>query len=107
MYTNRTWESKTFKKDPMCRITTPLLLALLLPAFALAEARIEKNVVYGMYSGVVLLMDVQYPAQPNGLGLVVVRGTRWNSPLSYNAPPIKNLDVALNYFVRNSRRGRR
>ena len=33
---------------------------------AFAQARVDRNVVYGMYSGLALLMDVYRPAQPNG-----------------------------------------
>jgi len=36
---------------------------------AAAQARVEKNVIYGMYSGLALLMDVHRPEKhPTGLG---------------------------------------
>ena len=41
-----------------------------------AQARVDKNVVYGMYSGLALLMDVYRPAQPNGIAIVAVQGQR-------------------------------
>lgn len=49
---------------------------------------VEQNVIYGMYSGLALLMDVYYPSQPNGYGIVYVPGSGWHSPLAYNAAPL-------------------
>lgn len=37
--------------------------------------KVEKNVVYGMFSGLALLMDVYYPEDPNGIGLLVIPGS--------------------------------
>ena len=37
-----------------------------------AEERVERNVVFGMYSGLALLMDVYYPENPNGYGIVFI-----------------------------------
>ncbi|MEO8129340.1 MAG: hypothetical protein ABJF23_11245 [Bryobacteraceae bacterium] len=37
--------------------------------------RIESNVLYGMYSGLALLMDVYHPANPNGYGVVFISGS--------------------------------
>lgn len=48
-----------------------------------AQSRVETNVVYGMYSGLALLMDVYYPEKPNGHGIVYIRGSAWHAPLSY------------------------
>jgi acetyl esterase/lipase len=56
---------------------------------AQAQARTDRNVVYGMYSGLGLLMDVHYPERPNGLGIVHVNGSGWNAPLGYDAVPLK------------------
>jgi hypothetical protein len=42
------------------------------PAVA-AEARVERNVVYGMYSGLALLMDVYHPASRNGIHRLYTR----------------------------------
>jgi acetyl esterase/lipase len=65
-------------------------LALLgLSVNAAAQGRVEKNVVYGMYSGSALLLDVHYPAQPNGLGIVFIAGSGWNAALGYGAAPLK------------------
>ena len=55
-------------------ISTVLFLALLTSAAASVQVRVEKNVVYGMYSGLALLTDVHHPALPNGYGLIVVPG---------------------------------
>jgi acetyl esterase/lipase len=52
--------------------------------------RVERNVVYGMYSGLALLMDVYYPHNPNGIGVVYIAGSAWHSPLAYNAAPLKD-----------------
>ncbi|MEP7365941.1 MAG: alpha/beta hydrolase [Acidobacteriota bacterium] len=60
---------------------------------AAAEARVEKNVVYGMYSGLALLMDVHYPEKPNGLGVVFVSGSGWTSRTVYDAPPLKEQQI--------------
>ena len=52
---------------------------------ARAQSRVEKNVIYGMYSGLALLMDIHYPAQANGYGIVFVSGSGWQAPLNYGA----------------------
>ena len=44
---------------------------------ASAEERVERNVVFGMYSGLALLMDVYYPENPNGYGIVFISGSGW------------------------------
>lgn len=62
-----------------------------------AEARVEANVVYGMYSGMALLMDVHRPAQPNGYGIVYVSGSAWTAPLAYSAAPLKSNAQSLQY----------
>ena len=48
---------------------------------AFAQARADTNVVYGMYSGLALLMDVYRPARPNGMAIVAVQGSGWYSPM--------------------------
>ena len=53
-----------------------------------AQAKVERNVVYGMYSGLALLMDVYYPENPNGYGIVFVSGSGWTRELSLDAAPI-------------------
>jgi acetyl esterase/lipase len=62
---------------------------VLLVAVTLAAApRIESNVIYGMYSGLALLMEVYYPENPNGYGVVFISGSGWHAPLEYNAEPL-------------------
>jgi hypothetical protein len=65
------------------------LVLLALSVTATAQARVETNVVYGMYSGTALLLDVHYPEQPNGFGIVFIPGSGWNAPLGYAAAPLK------------------
>lgn len=65
-------------------------LLLLAPGLPIAaQARVEKNVVYGMYSGTALLLDVHFPAQSNGFGIIFIGGSGWNAPLRYSATPLK------------------
>jgi len=58
-------------------------------ATASPQSRVEKNVVYGMYSGAAMLLDVHYPAKPNGFGVIFISGSGWNAPLGYSAPQLK------------------
>ena len=57
-----------------------LLVTIAAPAVVLGQSpqqepsRIEANVVYGMYSGLALLMDVHYPRRPNGYGVIFISG---------------------------------
>lgn len=51
----------------------------------LNASKIDRNVVFGMYSGLALLMDVYYPDNPNGYGIIQVSGSGWSKPLSYDA----------------------
>lgn len=50
---------------------------------------VEKNVVYGMVSGLALLMDVYYPEDPNGIGLLVIPGSGYHAPLGFDAQDLK------------------
>ncbi len=52
-------------------------------------ARVEANVMYGMYSGLALLLDVHNPERPNGYGIVFIPGSGWSAPLRYDAAPLK------------------
>jgi acetyl esterase/lipase len=67
---------------------------------AAAQVRVEKNVVYGMYSGLALLMDVYRPAAPNGRGIVVIQGSGFSRPLGYDAPQLKDLSFVRTYGER-------
>lgn len=57
---------------------------------ASAQTPTERNVIYGMYSGLALLMDVYRPEQPNGRGIIFVAGSGWQAPLEYNAVGLKD-----------------
>jgi acetyl esterase/lipase len=61
---------------------------------ALAQGRIEKNVIYGMYSGLALLMDVHHPEKPNGYGVVFISGSGWSARLTYGAGALKEEQIA-------------
>ena len=74
----------------MGRLTTAIFVCLLVPAAVSAQTRIEKNVIYGMYSGLALLMDVHRPDTPNGLGIIYVSGSGWQAPLGYDAAGLKD-----------------
>ena len=71
------------------------LLFLLVPRAALGEARVEKNVVYGMYSGLALLMDVHRPERPNGYGLLLFPGSGFHTSQAYDGASIKDGGSAL------------
>jgi acetyl esterase/lipase len=64
-----------------------LVLSSLLTA---AGPSVDRNVVFGTYSGLALLMDVHRPTAPNGYGIVVVNGSAWHRPLGYDAPHLKD-----------------
>lgn len=59
--------------------------------------RVESNAVYGMYSGLALLMDVHSPESANGYGIILVPGTGFHAPLAYDAPPPKESPAVANY----------
>lgn len=50
--------------------------------------RVESNVIYGMYSGLALLMEVYHPEKPNGYGVVFISGSGWHAPQEYSAEPL-------------------
>jgi acetyl esterase/lipase len=62
------------------------LVSLGVPTAASAQARTELNVIYGMYSGAALLMDVYVPERPNGFGIITIAGTGWHLPTAYESP---------------------
>jgi acetyl esterase/lipase len=71
-----------------------MLLCLVVANPATGQARVEKNVVYGMYSGLALLMDVHHPEKSNGRGVIFVAGTAWQGPLGYGAPSLKESEIS-------------
>lgn len=60
-----------------------------LPGQVQAQSRVEENVVYGMYSGLALLMDIRYPEQANGIGVIVIPGSGWHMPLNLGSEQLK------------------
>jgi acetyl esterase/lipase len=76
-----------------------LSTAVLASSVALAQGWVDKNVPYGMYSGLALLMDVHHPTNPNGMGLIVVPGSGWNSSQAYDAQPLTALRSSIRFFV--------
>jgi acetyl esterase/lipase len=54
------------------------------PTTAQPAPRVERNVVYGMYSGLALLMDAYSPPKQNGYGIVFINGSAYYAPLSYD-----------------------
>lgn len=62
---------------------------------SLGKGSVEKNVVIGMVSGLALVMDVHYPDEPNGYGIVHVSGSGWGRPLAYIAPQLSESQVDL------------
>ena len=54
------------------------------------QSHLKENVVYGMYSGLALLMDIHYPDKPNGYGIIFIAGSGWRAPMGYDAAPLKN-----------------
>jgi len=58
---------------------------------------VERNVVYGMYSGLALLMDVYRPEKSNGHGIVYVNGSGWHSPMAYAAVGLKDVALGIPY----------
>ena len=60
-----------------------------LKEIAETELHFESNVVFGMYSGLALLMDVYQLEQNNGYGIVMIPGSGWRRALGYDAPQLK------------------
>ena len=90
-------------------------LVVLMPAVASAQISVERNVIYGMYSGLALLMDVHRPVKANGYGVVLIPGSGFHAVQGYNATPLKDgrsaafaylpvlLDTGFTVFVVNHR----
>ena len=72
-------------------------LLVLLPLISTAADRppppIDRNVVYGMYSGAALLLDVHKPAKPNGFGVIFISGSGWQAGNEYGADPLKERQI--------------
>jgi acetyl esterase/lipase len=70
-----------------------LAVSVSLASTAAAAPRVEPNVVYGMYSGLALLLDVHIPERPNGYGVLFISGSGWSAPLGYGATPLKQQQI--------------
>ena len=81
--------------NPM-KLLAMSMLATTASAFA-ADPAVQSNVVYGMYSGTALLMDVHRPSAPNGYGIIYVSGSGWTAPMAYSAGPLKSNGQSLQY----------
>ncbi len=67
--------------------------------YATAEPGVEKNVVYGMHSGLALLMDVHHPQNPNGYGVIFIAGSGWQAPLTYDVVGLKDTTRQISTWV--------
>jgi acetyl esterase/lipase len=67
-----------------------LPLSLLVACACAAQESVDSNVIFGMHSGLALLMDVDKPAKSNGYGIVVIPGSGWHAALGYDARPLKD-----------------
>ena len=77
------------KLQGLFRILISILFITIIPISLHAQSRVESNVIYGMYSGLALLMDIHYPNNPNGYGIVVIPGSAWRAEMSLDAIPLK------------------
>jgi acetyl esterase/lipase len=66
------------------------ILLSLAPRLSAAQARVDDNVVFGMYSGLALLMDVHYPEESNGHGIVFIYGSGFHTSTKWDATPLKD-----------------
>jgi acetyl esterase/lipase len=71
-----------------------LSVGCLIFSSAFAQAPAEKNVIYGMYSGLALLMDVHRPQKPNGIGVLFVSGSGWHASPDYGGMSLKDGQAA-------------
>ncbi len=61
--------------------------------------RIDRNVVFGTYCGLALLMDVHHPPHANGYALALIPGSGWTSRQTYDAPLLTTLASSIQFFV--------
>lgn len=83
-------------------IATTLMVTLLVVGTeksVTAGPRVERNVVFGMYSGLALVMDVYHPEAPNGYGVIFISGSGWTRDLDYDATPLKESGQEALYAV--------
>lgn len=73
----------------MLRIVA-VAVAFLFASAVSAEPRVQTNLVYGMYSGLALLMDVHIPESPNGYGVVLIPGSGFHLTQGYDSIGLKD-----------------
>jgi len=73
-------ETAPFTKIASFSLATAFLMSFLFGAVgeADAQARVEKDVIYGVLSGLSLAMDVYYPDQSNRRGVLLIPGSAWD-----------------------------
>jgi len=76
-------------------LSSLILLGLVVTSEASEPAHVEKNIVYGMYSGLALLMDVHHPASVNGYGVIFISGSGWQAPMTYGATGLKENQIDI------------
>ena len=86
-------------------VLTAAAVVMAAPAPLAAQAaaptsRLDRDVVYGMYSGLALLLDVHRPAAPNGVGIVAITGIGFHAGAGYGATPMKEIGPQLDIFVK-------
>jgi acetyl esterase/lipase len=89
----------------MTQRTVLVILWLFFAGTVSLSARVEKNVVYGMYSGLALLMDIHYPEKPNGYGVIFIMGSGWHMPLASNAGALKDRAASNNFLQKLTQAG--
>jgi acetyl esterase/lipase len=77
------------------RVAVFVLTLFSVSSFAQPGSRVDANVVYGMYSGLALLMDVHRPEKPNGYGVIFVSGSAWQAPMTYGATGLKHEQIEI------------
>ena len=63
------------------------------------EPRIDRNIVFGMYAGLALLMDVYRPERPNGFGVLFLGGSGWAAPPGWDTPGLKDKEPQLRLWI--------
>lgn len=74
-----------------------LLAVSALAADSPTPSTVQSNVVYGMYSGAALLLDVHRPTNPNGYGIIMISGSGWTTPIAYSSWELKSNKQSLQY----------
>ena len=85
-------------------------LVVILAAAAPSEgvgrsAATEQNVIYGMYSGTALLMDVYKPSESNRRAVIAIMGSGWYMPQRYDAPSVKDKPEVIEFSKKLASKG--